>query len=111
LEVLKIIRNIVRFSVRCLFALLATYWAVFLLYTAKNLFVGGPKAVARWYEHIDTHSIGTESATGTFILSIRPWDWKLFLERQVAIAALTAAVSGLVFRWRHKSDAYSSSDS
>jgi hypothetical protein len=108
---LNIIRNIVRFSVRCLFALLATYWAFFLLYTTKNLFVGSPKAVARWYEHIDTHSIGTESATGTFVLSIRPWNRDFFLKRQVAIAVLTAAVSGLVFRWRHKSNAYSSSDS
>ena len=104
MEVLNILLNIFRFSVRFLFALFVAYWAIFLIYTMKNLVIGGPKAVVAWYEHIDTHIVRTESTTETFGLSIRSWDWKLFLERQVAILVLTAAVSVLVFRWRHKRD-------
>jgi hypothetical protein len=101
LEVLNILLNIFRFIVRCLFALLVSYWAIFVIYTIKKLFSGGPNAVVSWYEHIDTRIIRTEPTAGAFVVWIQPWDWRLFLVRQVVILILTIGVSVLVLRWKH----------
>jgi hypothetical protein len=60
---------------------LATYWAVFIGYTIKNLFVGGPRAALGWYMHI--------SGPG---LSVDPWSAKAFALRQAILFAATLAL-------------------
>ena len=89
---LKLLRAACRFIVRCFFGLFVGYWAIFLLYTIKNLAEGGPKWVMAWYAHVSTEG---------YALPQTPWDWRVFVFRQCVILILTIGAGILVFRWMH----------
>jgi hypothetical protein len=74
-------RNAVRVALTVLFWCLTAYWAVFIGYTIKNLFVGGPRAVLGWYMHISSPGLSVDS-----------WSGEAFLLRQAILLAVTLAL-------------------
>jgi hypothetical protein len=100
LEVLNILRNIVRFSVRFLFALLVAYWLIFLGYTIQKLTVGGTTAVVAWYQHVGSQLIPADHGVDGVAFRLRPWSLLSFLTRQLTILVITAVLAVPVFRWK-----------
>jgi hypothetical protein len=62
----------------CLFWVLITYWAIFVIYTITYSVKGGPASVIAWYSHIAGMQFH--------------WNWKVFLADQIAILAITVTV-------------------
>jgi hypothetical protein len=75
---MKLMKIIAQLLLGCLFWLLATYWAIFALYTITSLLRGGPGSVIAWYSHIAGMQFH--------------WNWKRFLADQTALLATTVAV-------------------
>jgi hypothetical protein len=102
-EVLVILRKLLRFSCRLLVAFLVAYWVIFAFYSIEQLIVGGPQEVVGWYQHISSRLIPTNDGRGGVGFRVEPWGLGAFLARQVLVLTITVALAVPVFCWKKQS--------
>lgn len=100
MEVLVILRELLRFSCRLLFAFLMAYWVIFVFYSIEKLIVGGPDAVVGWYQDVSSPLTSIDDGRGGVGFRVEPWSLWSFLMRQLVVLAITAALAVPVFRWK-----------
>jgi hypothetical protein len=82
---MALLRLFVLGVLRLVLALLLLYWLIFIGYTIAKYLQGGPQWVLAWYEHISTGDL------------FQPWNWKIFVMRQIFALTLTLLLS--YFEW------------